>query len=145
MKCPRCSVDLKPTEPGEQGFVTLDVCHDCKGAWFDKGELDRLDDSVWVDAEQEIEMRAAEADHQDLDCPSCAAKLQAVSPVDAPDLIVDRCGSCGGFWLDDGELEKMQDVVEEKHAEHRENTVKLKRPAGWSHLRWLVYCYKTFR
>ena len=145
MNCPRCNVDLKPTEPGEHGFVTLDICPDCKGAWFDKGELDRLDDSVWVDTEQEIEMRDAESDHEGLRCPSCDATLQAISPVDASELIIDRCPNCKGFWLDDGELGKMRDVVDLKHTELRKSSVKFRRPPDWSHLRWLVYCYKTFR
>ena len=108
MKCPRCNVDLKSIEPGEHGFVTLDICPDCKGAWFDEGELD---DSVWVGTEQEIEMREAESDHEGLKCPSCDAMLQAISPVDASELIIDRCPNCKGFWLDDGELEKMRDFV----------------------------------
>lgn len=142
MKCPRCNVDLKPTE---HGFVTLDICPDCKGAWFDKGELDRLDDSVWVDAEQEIEMREAESGHDGLDCPSCDTVLQAISPVDAAELIIDRCPNCEGFWLDDGELEKMRDVVDQEHAELRKSAVYLRRPQDWSRLRWLVYRYKTFR
>lgn len=145
MKCPRCDVELKATEPGKPAFITLDICPDCNGAWFDKGELDRLDESVWVDAEQEIEMREAAGNHAGLKCPSCAAMLQAISPVDADELIVDRCSGCAGLWLDDGELEKMRDVVDLKHAELRESAVRFKRPPDWSHLRWLVYCYKTFR
>ena len=145
MKCPRCNVDIKPTEPGEYGFVTLDICPDCKGAWFDKGELDRVDDSVWVDAEREIEMREAESDHEGLKFPLCDAMLQAISPVDAAELIIDRCPNCEGFWLDDGELEKMRDVVDQKHTELWKSVVHLRRPPDWSRLRWVVYCYKTFR
>ena len=35
-----------------------------------------------------------------------------LSPIDAKDLAVDRCPLCEGFWLDSGELEKMQDVAD---------------------------------
>ena len=145
MQCPRCNVGLKETAPGEYGFITLDICSNCNGAWFDKGELDRLDERVAVDAEQEIQMREPVGNHKELDCPSCDGKLEAISPVDAPELIIDRCPACRGFWLDEGELEKMQDVVAREAAEYADNMTHYRQPPGWSNLKYIIYCFKTFR
>ncbi len=39
MKCPKCGADLKE-EP--LGPVKVDVCTECKGIWFDAGELDMM-------------------------------------------------------------------------------------------------------
>ena len=128
MQCPRCDVGLKETAPGEYGFVALDICPDCNGAWFDKGELNRLDESVWTDAEHEIQMRDSVAGHEGLGCPSCDGDLRAISPVDVPDLIIDRCTTCRGFWLDDGELTNMQDVVSKQDSEILRNRTLYQRP-----------------
>ena len=112
MHCPRCSTDLKPTnlDLKEYGVVVIDICPDCKGSWCDKGELDQLDDSTRTNVEN-IEFRAhGESDHN-LKCPSCDSNLEAVTPKDTDKVVVDRCPNCAGFWLDVGELEKMQDVA----------------------------------
>ncbi len=39
MKCPKCGADLK-----EQAFhhLHVDVCPDCRGMWFDGGEIEML-------------------------------------------------------------------------------------------------------
>ena len=39
MKCPKCGADL-----AEQEFhhVKVDVCPDCKGMWFDGGEIEMI-------------------------------------------------------------------------------------------------------
>jgi hypothetical protein len=39
MKCPKCGGNLKEEELGP---VKVDVCSDCKGIWFDAGELEML-------------------------------------------------------------------------------------------------------
>ena len=39
MKCPKCGADLK--EASMHG-VTVDICSECSGIWFDAGELDQL-------------------------------------------------------------------------------------------------------
>jgi uncharacterized protein len=39
MKCPKCGADLQEVKQGE---VLIDVCPDCKGAWFDAGEVELL-------------------------------------------------------------------------------------------------------
>jgi hypothetical protein len=39
MKCPKCGADLRETEM--QG-VKVDVCPECRGVWFDAGEIDQI-------------------------------------------------------------------------------------------------------
>ena len=37
--CPKCGIDLENIKKFD---VELDVCPDCKGLWFDDGELERV-------------------------------------------------------------------------------------------------------
>jgi Zn-finger nucleic acid-binding protein len=139
MICPRCKVEMKKTDYGEFGFVVLDVCPKCEGQWFDKGELDRLDDSVWTDAEHLDYQKSGEA-RAVIDCPNCSSKLVPVSPKDDSELTVDSCPSCEGFWLDKGELEKIRDDTLKKDAKIASSTRYTTRPPGWSALKWVIYC-----
>ena len=141
MKCPRCQIDLRTTDLGEYGFIVLDVCPQCDGAWFDKGELDRLDESVWTDVER-IGFEQAES-HQHMNCPKCSGDLEPLSPKDAKELIVDRCPSCEGFWLDKGELDQIRDVASKADSKLLDNAKVVQRPLEWSWLRWATYCFKT--
>ncbi len=144
MKCPKCNAELKKSDLGQYGFVILDVCPNCKGSWFDKGELDRLDQSVWTDFE-ELNFQRREPGAQRLSCPKCNHDLEPVSPVDALELVVDRCASCEGFWLDAGELEKVQDITLHIDDTKMAHMRYYHKPPGWSDLRWLIYCFKTFK
>ena len=144
MKCPRCNVDLTASDLGEYGFVVLDTCPTCKGAWFDKGELDRLDKSVWTNVE-ELPFKAAQEGREPVACPKCSSEMQPISPADAPALVVDRCACCGGFWLDAGELDKMREVALAADDEAVKHMRHYRKPDDWSYLRWFIYCFKTFR
>jgi uncharacterized protein len=58
--------------------------------------------------EQQRAMAAAERDrlrqlHQ-MRCPKCGMELTTIS---YRDVQIDRCFSCGGTWLDEGELEQL--------------------------------------
>ena len=143
MKCPKCVSELKTSDFGEYGFVILDVCPECEGAWFDKGELDRLDDSVWINVEK-IEFDKTSEAHIDLECPKCPEQLEPISPKDAKEIVVDRCSSCDGFWLDKGELDQMRDVTAEAHSVAEKDIIYFERPPDWSPLRWIIYMYKQF-
>jgi Zn-finger nucleic acid-binding protein len=68
-----------------------------------------------------------------------------LSPIDAKDLAVDRCPLCEGFWLDSGELEKMQDVADIPDQEGSLDVIHDQRPSDWSHLRWIIYCIKKIK
>jgi len=143
MKCSLCNVDLEPNDYGEFGFVVVDICPNCQGAWFEKGELDRLDDSVWTNVE-EVDFDQVKADHKDIKCPQCHIDLEPLSPKDAPELIVDRCPTCQGFWLDQGELDRIREVAGHIDAKLTESMTMTQRPAHWSRLRWSVYSFKKY-
>lgn len=50
-----------------------------------------------------------------LQCPRDGATLVATKY--EGDVTVDRCPTCGGIWLDQGELEQVQQLVEKVHPE----------------------------
>ena len=144
MKCPICeNVDLRATDFGEYGFVIIDICQNCQGSWFDKGELDRLDDSVWTNVEK-VEWHNISPDHKNIKCPKCNINLEPLSPEDAKELIVDYCPSCQGFWLDKGELDRMREVSLKIDSETSKKMTKLQRPPDWSWLRWSIYCFNEY-
>jgi uncharacterized protein len=39
MKCPKCGADLQEVA---RGHVTIDICPECRGAWFDAGEVELM-------------------------------------------------------------------------------------------------------
>lgn len=55
MMCPRCKSPLEVIDLGEFGgeyaAVVIDSCPECGGVWYDKGELDARDESVWTNVE----------------------------------------------------------------------------------------------
>ncbi len=144
MDCPVCrGTPLRQTRLGDFGNVTLDICPTCHGVWFEVGELDRLDGSPWANVE-EHHFHETEGDHPEADCPKCAVLLTPLSPADMPDVIVDRCSQCHGFWLDHGELDRMKEVAQNLDASAAPVSGDQK-PAGWSDLRWNIYRLKATR
>jgi len=116
MKCPACYNELTAHR---LSAVTIDVCHGgCGGAWFDAFELQRV-----AEVEHAAEELSGIPHHPHLHVD--AARKRACPRCDGVKLIrhfasglrrveVDHCPSCGGYWLDHGELEK---VLAEKEQE----------------------------
>jgi Zn-finger nucleic acid-binding protein len=125
------------TDTGAFGRVVLDVCSRCTGLWLDAGELDQLDGSVWVNLEDHAYHETPD-DHTICDCPRCHVPMKSVSASDLPDVILDHCPGCRGFWLDHGELELMRTLVENLESETWPQSGGQK-PPGWSDLRWRMY------
>jgi Zn-finger nucleic acid-binding protein len=46
-----------------------------------------------------------------LECPRCLTPMTPVTLTGGPNVVIDRCPRCLGFWLDSGELRALQ-----KHA-----------------------------
>ena len=114
MNCPVCANSLSSVKAGN---VMVDVCvGGCGGMWFDNFELQKLDDPNEPGAEVLVNIGR----RQDLcidpaqrrKCPCCddiVMMRHFYSPRRRVE--VDECPSCGGFWLDAGELE----LVRQEH------------------------------
>lgn len=105
--CPRCSSET-PTllTRVEDGTLTLDSCRSCGGLWLDAEEWKPVVGSVRsIDRPQGLAL-----DFRRPDCPACGTAEGAAGLVPrglkgVPNLEIDVCASCGGAWLDRGELE----------------------------------------
>lgn len=102
--CPRCGVDLRQeVVHGEK----VDRCPDCKGIFFDSGELDhisRLTEILNRIELDEPEITCSGQGRQPLRCPEddFPMEVRLVAGVE-----VDYCPACGGYWLDGGELAEL--------------------------------------
>jgi len=95
----------------ELADVEIDHCTECGGIWFDAGELElllgepekakQLLDSFKVDSTSPEKLRK---------CPICDRKLQKVIVGSGqPKLLIDKCRTGDGLWLDKGELQNILD------------------------------------
>ena len=111
MKCPACQ---EPMTAEDFGGVEVDVCKSgCKGIWFDWHELTRLDENQegFGDALQAAvdSPRTNDEDRGRLDCPRCSSPMHAHRYKRSEEVNVDECYSCGGMFLDSGELQAVRD------------------------------------
>ena len=102
-QCPKCGGKLEVVLSDD---VKLDKCIFCGGIWFDKGELYKLlttSVSLLVDGIENEETK--EFNEKEGYCPLCNdVKLERIESKTDPDLAIDKCPSCGGIWLEKGEL-----------------------------------------
>lgn len=111
--CPDCKKTLTAIN---YGGITLDTCGMCGGLWFDQGEMGRalkLGPGALEHIEQDVkpELKAVPESLSGRSCPDCLEPLTKFhysynSPVE-----LDACSRCGGFWVEDGELDKIQQWV----------------------------------
>ena len=107
INCPKCSSEALVETPA-LGNIPLDVCPGCSGIWFDKDELEALlkQSQGWDSADFDLINAKAEG----LACPRCKNKMSRGGLVN-PLLLVDRCQSCGGIWLDSHELDLVKKLL----------------------------------
>ncbi len=79
--------------------VELDVCQDCQGVWFDRGELELvLGDGA------ELQLTATHTDEAERDCPLCRAAMGKMNIGPAGGVMIDVCPEGCGLWFDRGEV-----------------------------------------
>lgn len=112
IKCPACSKEMKKVFLNTQK-INIDVCLDgCGGMFFDNREFKKVDEKVESITEllQATEgkefIRVSESTARI--CPYCGVKMvrNFASPKHA--VKIDECYSCGGKFLDAGELDKIR-------------------------------------
>jgi uncharacterized protein len=119
MKCPNCSHGLRPAQ--YEG-INIESCDSCGGQWLDAlelGDITNIREKRFSEEERRAiaaatpstSVHLGDAD-RDLVCPKCSATTDAVNYGGTSGIIIDRCTGCGGFWMDAGELDKVQLLVE---------------------------------
>jgi len=120
MNCPRCKTDLKNIV--YEG-VNIDTCESCEGEWLDAGEISDIIKAKEVvfssDAIEKVEgvkksIEVLESEPNDrLMCPKCSIPMKRLNYSYSTGVIIDRCSTCSGIWLDKDELEHVQIIMEE--------------------------------
>ena len=113
MKCLSCSNEMMNNfVQTNTAQITYDVCEDCGSLWLDRGELDKMAFQVDGSVEYCSKDKVEDAGEPGKDCPRCEVGLDSVTFIGS-DILLDRCGNCGGFWLKGGELELINKELEE--------------------------------
>jgi Zn-finger nucleic acid-binding protein len=147
----RCPRDKRVLEATPMGRATVDVCSACQGAFFDSGDMLAAaglaaDPLSWDRPEATKGVKGGT-----LACPRCEVLMHAQDVTrEGESVEIDRCGKCGGVWLDKGELdtltkigEALRPLVESEQAKARKEAdaigdVKLKERIRWWKLALLV-------
>ena len=109
-RCPRCKV---PTTRVAYEGASVRTCGECGGYWVTEVALKGISNRrhlSFPEAVKERFLQLAEESNstEPLLCLSCARVMVKEQFKDWDDIVIDRCGKCGGIWLDPGELEKIQ-------------------------------------
>ncbi len=103
--CPHDKHLMKQKTAGE---AILDVCGSCGGQFFDSGEMFaafgiKADPSFWDRPETGGVVKDGTRH-----CPECETFMLVQDITYGGDHVeIDRCGKCGGIWLDKNEIEKI--------------------------------------
>lgn len=99
--CPKCD---EPLVIIEFEGVEVDHCLECRGTWFDAGELELVAELAGAAAGRiEQTLHAGQGRRSEFRCPRCRRHLLAVG-IGEPAIEIDRCPGGDGLWLDAGEL-----------------------------------------
>ena len=103
MICPACRHDMIVVEYKK---VELDYCANCKGVWFDEGELNLFLRSIGEDMESFnfANFPEIESSEKRRKCPICNRKMIKSNVQDCPTLVLDVCPVGDGLWFDGGEI-----------------------------------------
>jgi Zn-finger nucleic acid-binding protein len=108
-ECHKCWVEMEKKEIEVFGpNIIIDVCPKCHGIWLDKGELGKvLKDKKLTDY---LTKHIGTKSKSPMVCPRCGMTMDFEK---ADDIEVDVCLSCGGVWLDEGELLELKEKSKE--------------------------------
>ena len=110
VRCPRDETERREVG-GTLVRFRIDVCPRCHGTWLDRGELNKLTS----DAALESMIRDfATASRNPLACVRDGGPMRRRV---LQDVEVDVCGSCGGVWVDKGELDEVEEAAQAIRAE----------------------------
>ncbi|GEM_PF-2721804 len=105
MKCPACEDVLKTYKVKGNAELLVEKCLACNGLWFDDNELNLVlqNDKIL----KELNTNGLKSLHTSKRrCPHCAVSLSS-GLVGSTGILVESCSKCNGYFLDEGELKKL--------------------------------------
>jgi len=94
--------------------VTYEACTQCKGHWFDSGELQQLEaqgepivDQVDADAPAATGIATPSSAVRNIPCPTCCTPLKPYQFQQNIQVELDVCPTCNGIWVRHGDLKLM--------------------------------------
>ena len=109
MICPACRHDMIVVEYHN---IELDYCSNCKGVWFDSGELELLLESRGFGESKTfldnvLHSPEASSPEKKLNCPICGHSMKKAAIGELPKTIIDICAREHGLWFDGGEVTQL--------------------------------------
>lgn len=107
--CPNCRI---PMELHHIHGIEYDVCPECAGIWFDQGELGKAR-AASINSLSSLETNhspsATAVPHPAIvkACPNDLTSLTTYRYSASPEVDLDHCPNCGGVWVEENELGKM--------------------------------------
>jgi uncharacterized protein len=119
MQCPKCKKDLVGVD---YLGVHIETCPACGGDWLDAGQLQSILHARQTRFTREECIAVAQAAkihgtklvnlNRHLACPQCGNQTNPINYGDDSGLIIDKCPSCGGIWMEKDELDKIEELVQ---------------------------------
>jgi len=108
-----CQICNKTITPIKTNNLEILQCQECKGFWVKKGDLNRLIKHRAGDLEfSSIDHHMHYDTHGIMKCVFCNDQAMIkVNFIEYSDIILDYCEKCGSFWIDNGEIEKMENYI----------------------------------
>ena len=103
MDCPKCHASMEEVTYGRD--MTIDRCTNCKGIWFDTGEVDKLK-GKWMSEFVDTGDPSLGKEHdkiEEIDCPRCGKRMAAVSDSKQKHIWYESCAE-HGIYFDAGEF-----------------------------------------
>jgi Zn-finger nucleic acid-binding protein len=109
MICPTCHGLMMVVE---QDKIELDHCPNCRGVWFDAGELELMLERLGLESDslslaQIMDLPEAKTGEKKRRCPICKRKMKKVYIGKDPKVLIDVCGWGDGLWFDGGEVHQI--------------------------------------
>lgn len=115
-----CPIDGTALETHTVHSINIEECVQCRGLWFEEGELRKAKDESeldlnWLDFDLWSDQESFVADWSSRKCPHCGKNMATISYA-ATGVMVDYCAEGHGVWLDKGEFQAIIEALENEIA-----------------------------
>jgi Zn-finger nucleic acid-binding protein len=127
MICPTCKHTMVAVEYHN---IELDYCNNCKGVWFDSGELDLLLKSQSLEEPKAffdgiLNSQEAVSSEKKRMCPICGRKMKKTAIGEQSRILIDVCRDRHGLWFDGGEVTQLIKYLAGEHPPKRDSRVRV--------------------